>query len=81
VLFDSLADRPRVQAVLDGMMAVTLELGGTITGEHGVGLAKRQYLPLEHSKAVLSLEKRLRVLFDPDVLSNPGKVFLDDEIP
>ncbi len=77
VLFDSDADRPKVQAVLDAMMAITLELGGTITGEHGVGLAKLQYLPLEHSKALLSLEKRLRVFFDPQVLANPGKVFSD----
>ncbi len=59
------------------MAGVAIELGGTITGEHGVGLAKRDLLPLEQSAWVLALQRRLKAVFDPDGFFNPGK-FLPD---
>jgi FAD/FMN-containing dehydrogenase len=48
--------------------------GGTITGEHGVGLDKLEYMPLIFSEASLDAQCRLRDVFDPDRRSNPGKV-------
>ncbi|MCU0701151.1 MAG: FAD-binding protein [Myxococcaceae bacterium] len=77
VLYRDRADWPRVEAVLADLMAVTVELGGTITGEHGVGLAKQRFLGLEQAPALLDLQRRLRVFFDPAVTMNPGKVFPD----
>lgn len=50
-----------------------LELGGTATGEHGIGLVKRPYLEAEHGPAVAWMRK-IKTLFDPDNLLNPGKV-------
>lgn len=53
----------------------TLELGGTISGEHGIGLTKRKYLHLEYDENTLDYMKRIKYGFDPDNLLNPGKVF------
>ncbi|MGQ0505360.1 MAG: FAD-binding oxidoreductase [Myxococcaceae bacterium] len=75
ILFDSPADRPKVDEAVERMLRITVELGGTITGEHGVGYAKREFLQLEQSPGVISLQERLKVLFDPAGLLNPGKIF------
>ncbi|UCD63954.1 MAG: FAD-binding protein [Candidatus Zixiibacteriota bacterium] len=53
----------------------TVELGGTLSGEHGVGLAKRRYLPLEFDGPTLDGMKRIKFIFDPQNLLNPGKIF------
>jgi glycolate oxidase len=53
----------------------TLELGGTLTGEHGIGLTKKKYLPLEFSDDTLSAMKIIKSIFDPERLFNPGKMF------
>jgi glycolate oxidase len=57
------------------MLQITVELGGTITGEHGVGYAKRDYLRMEQSEGLISLQKRLKTALDPSGLLNPGKIF------
>lgn len=75
VLYQSLQDRPRVELALDQIMAETLRLGGTITGEHGVGLAKKKYLQLEQSPELLALQRRLKAAVDPTGFLNPGKMF------
>ena len=56
-----------------------LELGGTITGEHGVGLSKKKYLPKELGADMIALQQRLKDSFDPKGLLNPGK-FLPDKL-
>ena len=75
VLYRTREDWPRVEAVLAEMMAVTVELGGTITGEHGVGLAKKRFLPLEQPEPLRELQRRLKVVLDPSVTMNPGKIW------
>ncbi|MFC6038725.1 FAD-binding oxidoreductase [Paenisporosarcina macmurdoensis] len=52
-----------------------IELGGTCTGEHGVGIGKRKYQFAEHG-AALEVMKSMKQLFDPENLLNPGKIFL-----
>ena len=73
ILFDDESETPKVEALLDDLFAATLELGGTITGEHGVGLSKKKYLPLEQSEDVLALQRRIKDAFDPHGILNPGK--------
>jgi glycolate oxidase len=53
----------------------TLDLGGTISGEHGVGLTKMAYIGMEIKPAELELMKRIKQAFDPLNILNPGKIF------
>jgi glycolate oxidase len=75
VLFDTAAERPRVDEAVAAMLRAAVELGGTITGEHGVGLAKRDFLELEQGAALVALQRRLKAVFDPLGILNPGKIF------
>jgi glycolate oxidase len=52
-----------------------IELGGTITGEHGVGITKAPYLEIEFSKPAIDLMRRVKAAFDPHGILNPGKIF------
>jgi D-lactate dehydrogenase (cytochrome) len=52
-----------------------IELGGTATGEHGVGTGKRQYLELEHGDQGVEMMRRVKRAFDPKDILNPGKIF------
>ena len=51
-----------------------VDLGGTITGEHGVGIAKRDFLEYEQGADLLNLQRRLKAFFDPLGILNPGKI-------
>ncbi len=68
-------DDALIHDIVKQIMERCLELGGTISGEHGIGLAKRDFLPLEHGPRVLGLESSVKGLFDPKGIMNPGKVF------
>jgi glycolate oxidase len=52
---------------------IVLPLGGTVTAEHGIGLAKAKYLPLEIEPGTLQLMREIKKLFDPLLVLNPGK--------
>jgi glycolate oxidase len=75
VLFDRPDERPRVDAAVGEILRAAVDLGGTITGEHGVGLAKRDFLEYEQGAEVVALERNLKALFDPLGILNPGKIF------
>lgn len=75
VLYRTQADWPKVEAVLAEMMAVTVELGGTISGEHGIGLSKKRFLSLEQPEPLRAFQKALKVFCDPAVAMNPGKLW------
>lgn len=81
VLYAGPHERPRVDQALARIMEVTVELGGTISGEHGIGISKKKFLALEQSAALISLQRRLKVHFDPHVILNPGKIFPESENP
>jgi glycolate oxidase len=76
ILFDrSDADElARVELASREIMNVCVEMGGTITGEHGVGLDKRAYMSLVHSPDELDAMRRVKSVFDPAGNMNPGKV-------
>ena len=75
VLYSGPEERPLVDELVEQMMRLTVALGGTITGEHGVGLAKRQFLSLEQSQGVVALQRALKATIDPLSTFNPGKIF------
>ncbi|HEX3854238.1 MAG TPA: FAD-linked oxidase C-terminal domain-containing protein, partial [Polyangiaceae bacterium] len=52
-----------------------IELRGTLSGEHGIGVLKAPYLPLEQSPELITLQRDLKRVFDPQNLLNPGKIF------
>ncbi|WP_155981533.1 FAD-binding oxidoreductase [Nocardia sp. BMG111209] len=64
----------RATAAADEIFATALELGGTITGEHGVGVLKRRWLAREQGTAALEVQRAIRRALDPAGLFNPGKV-------
>lgn len=59
------------------IMRRCIQAGGTVTGEHGIGLEKRQYLDLMFTPADLAVMHRVQAVFDPRGLCNPGKIFPD----
>jgi glycolate oxidase len=65
----------RVHHALDAIVTRTLELGGTITGEHGVGLAKKPWLRQQMGDTTLELMRQVKRALDPAGLLNPGKIF------
>jgi glycolate oxidase len=74
-LWNEPEEKPAVERAIDQLFRDTLELGGTLSGEHGIGLTKQDYLALEQSEAVIDVQRRLKALFDPRELLNPGKIF------
>jgi len=74
-LWDDDADWPRVDDATQRLMRETVALGGTLSGEHGIGVTKAEFLPLEQSPGLIELQRGLKRVFDPKELLNPGKIF------
>ena len=68
------AVRARMLAGARRLFDDTLALRGTLSGEHGIGLAKREFIALEQPEAVLEWQRRWKALWDPAGLLNPGKI-------
>jgi len=64
----------RVQRAGTEIVQASLDAGGVLSGEHGIGLEKRDYMPIMFSAADLAAQDRLRAVFDPNDLANPAKV-------
>jgi glycolate oxidase len=67
----------RVNKAVDAIFRLTCELKGTLTGEHGIGLAKAPYLKLEHGPIAVEMMRAIKRLFDPNNILNPGKMNLE----
>lgn len=65
---------PHIHDANRRIVAKAIELGGTATGEHGVGIGKSKFMPLEHEGALEWMQK-IKHLFDPNGILNPGKIF------
>lgn len=65
----------RARESFDEIMALGLELGGTITGEHGVGVLKKEWLARELGPVGMELQRGIKKTFDPLGILNPGKLF------
>lgn len=70
---DDAADLRAAQDLAGTINRIALSLGGTVTGEHGVGTGKRKYMEAEHG-AAYALMQRLKAAIDPDGIMNPGKM-------
>ena len=65
--------RARMWAGAKQVFAHTIELGGTLSGEHGIGLTKRDYVPMEQSARLVEWQRKWKAMWDPKDLLNPGK--------
>ncbi|HEX7480220.1 MAG TPA: FAD-linked oxidase C-terminal domain-containing protein [Polyangiales bacterium] len=74
-LWNDPGEEPAVHRAIEAMFKEVLALGGTLTGEHGIGVLKAPYLPLEQSAELIALQERVKDLFDPKHVLNPGKIF------
>ncbi|QQR90648.1 MAG: FAD-binding protein [Myxococcales bacterium] len=74
-LWDDPAERPTVEKAIKALFEKVVALRGTLTGEHGVGILKAPYLGLEQSETLIDYQKRIKKLFDPNGILNPGKIF------
>jgi glycolate oxidase len=57
---------------------LAIDLGGTLTGEHGIGLSKAPYMTLEHDPVAMDVMRTLKKMFDPNNILNPGKMALEN---
>ena len=74
-LWDHEEQRPAVDAAIRALFENVVAMGGTLSGEHGIGVLKAPYLPLEQSAGLIALQERIKDLFDPRGILNPGKIF------
>ncbi len=66
---------PRLQAGIRQLFEEVVAMGGTISGEHGIGLVQKNYLDLAFSATSMTLQKQIKALIDPQGIMNPGKIF------
>lgn len=74
-LWDTPDERPRVDAAIEALFRAVVSMGGTLSGEHGIGVLKAPYLSLEQSPALIDLQRRIKAQLDPKGILNPGKIF------
>jgi glycolate oxidase len=74
-LWNSAEEFPLVQLCITRLFEKVVALGGTLSGEHGIGLLKAPYLHLEQPSDLIALQRRLKHAFDPHGILNPGKIF------
>ncbi len=68
----------RVEKAVDEIFRAALELGGTLSGEHGIGLSKAPYMPLEMKDAGMKATVAIKRALDPNNILNPGKMYMDE---
>jgi glycolate oxidase len=80
ILKDKLDDatwEKHLDTAIHEIFQLTVSLGGTISGEHGIGFVQKAYLPIAISATELQLMKQIKRTFDPNNILNPGKIFVD----
>jgi len=65
----------RMPKLIEDVYKLSISLGGTISGEHGIGLIRKRFLPMALDKKQIELMKGIKRVFDPNNILNPGKVF------
>lgn len=75
LLWDDPGESGQVREALSGLLRAVVSMRGTLSGEHGIGASKAEYLPLEQGPELIDLQLRLKAVFDPRGLLNPHKIF------
>lgn len=78
ILKENISDERWEKEIPEGIgeiFKLTVSLGGTLSGEHGIGIAKRPYMPIAMSEVNLNLMRGIKKVFDPNGILNPGKIF------
>ena len=65
----------RVEKAVEEIFTAAIELGGTLSGEHGIGTMKAPFMEMELGEAGLDMMKRMKKAWDPNNIMNPGKIF------
>ena len=71
-------EKVRVDRAIEALFQRVVDLRGTLSGEHGIGVLKAPYLPMEQSPALIELQRKIKDVFDPKHILNPGKIFPAD---
>lgn len=71
-------EKKRADQAIEEIFKLTIKLGGTLSGEHGVGLTKAPYIDLELNQTTIEVMKKIKMALDPNHILNPGKIFVDD---
>ena len=72
---DDAGEMKNALTIIRALFERVIQLGGTITGEHGIGITKAPYLEMEIPRAGLDLMSRIKKAFAPKGILNPGKIF------
>jgi len=70
------AEAKKVEMAVEEIFSATIKLGGTLSGEHGIGFAKVKFIPLEFTSSDIDVMRRIKLTLDPNNILNPGKVLL-----
>jgi glycolate oxidase len=65
-----------IKKAISEIFALCKKLGGTISGEHGIGLVQKEYMHIMFSEKEIELQKQIKKVFDPNLILNPGKIFI-----
>jgi len=69
--------KEKIAVIQDELHRLAVDLGGTLSGEHGIGLSKAAHMPLEHDPVALKVMRNLKKAMDPKNILNPGKMALE----
>jgi glycolate oxidase len=80
ILYDGYdpAQVKRMEAASAALFQLAIDLEGTLTGEHGIGLSKAPYMAMEHDPVAMEMMRHIKKTFDPGNILNPGKMALED---
>jgi len=68
-------EKKKAEIAVEEIFRLTLRLGGTLSGEHGVGITKAPYIHMELGQETITVMKKIKKVFDPNNILNPGKIF------
>lgn len=82
VMYDSAreGEQKKAEQAVKELFQTVVDLGGTLSGEHGVGITKAPYLSMELTEAEIAVMKRIKRAFDPSDILNPGKIFYGEPV-
>jgi glycolate oxidase len=67
----------KLHRATDALYRAAIDLGGTVTAEHGIGLARREYLELQRGPGAMAMMRAIKTALDPQGILNPGKVLIE----